>query len=397
MAETIVIVDTLRSWIADAYELWWRQGADHVRGGFHERLHQDGSPTDEPRRSRLHPRQMFAFSHAARLGWRGSSAQAVEHALQFFVAHYRRTDGMYRSLVAPSGAALSDDVVLYDQAFALLGLASAYSTVGHQRPRELAADLHDRLRERLAHASIGFHESFARDRPLSSNSHMHLLEASLAWLELDADDRWPRLAQELIDLALRHLIDSRSGAVVEFFDDDWRPTQLGRQGIIDPGHQFEWAWLLLRYYARGGDTRLVSAALRLIEIGETHGVDRSRCAVIAELNTDFGARHTNARLWSQCERLKAACIALETTGESRFSAIALEAAQTLVGYLETPLRGLWRDCLDDSGAFIEEAAPASSFYHIVCAVLEITRVAPLFSPPPGSPTDCRPAGVESAC
>jgi mannose-6-phosphate isomerase len=179
----------LREWIAKAYELWWRNGADHVRGGFHERLHQDGSPVYEPRRARVHPRQAFAYAHAARLGWAGPSARAVEHALTYFINRYRRDDGFFRALVSPEGEILDESVVLYDQAFALLGLAAGHAALRDVYWREAAFALHDAVRARLGHPGIGFYESTDRTAPLSSNSHMHLLEASLAWAELDGDPR----------------------------------------------------------------------------------------------------------------------------------------------------------------------------------------------------------------
>jgi mannose-6-phosphate isomerase len=40
-------------------------------------------------------------------------------------------------------------------------------------------------------------------------------------------------------------------------------------------------------------------------------------------------------------------------------------------YLDTPVPGLWWDRLNADGTFVEEAAPASSFYHIVCALNEL--------------------------
>lgn len=370
MADLTDVARTLESWIVDAYDLWWARGADHSNGGFHERLNQDGSPTHEARRARLHPRQMFAYSHAAKLGWGGPSTTAVEHGLKFFLAHYRRSDGLFRALVAPQGDALSDTVLLYDQAFALLGLAAADATLADETPRQIARELHDLLRSRFAHRSIGFEETLARDTPLSANSHMHLLEASLAWIERDGSACWSDLAAELVDLATARVIDWRSGAVIETFGPDWQPIT-GDVSSVEPGHQFEWAWLLLRCHARGERKDLLQPALRLIEIGETHGVDRARHAVIAALDHGLRVRDANARLWPQCERIKAARMAFATTGDERYQEIALESAQTLLRYLETPVRGLWRDRLDHSGAFIEEPAPASSFYHIVGAVLEL--------------------------
>jgi mannose-6-phosphate isomerase len=37
------------------------------------------------------------------------------------------------------------------------------------------------------------------------------------------------------------------------------------------------------------------------------------------------------------------------------------------------VKGLWRDRLNSDGTFVQEPAPASSFYHIVCAILEVDR------------------------
>jgi mannose/cellobiose epimerase-like protein (N-acyl-D-glucosamine 2-epimerase family) len=372
MVELTQLARTLRSWIVEAYDIWWRHGADHERGGFHERLHHDLTSTGEPRRSRLHPRQAFAYSHAPRLRWAGPSALAVEHALRFFMTHYRREDGLFRALVSPEGERLNDDVVLYDQAFALLGLASGYATLRKERWRDTGIELYDTLRARLAHPAVGFGERFAQAEPLSSNSHMHLLEAALAWSELDEDARWRNLTEELVELAMTRLIDARTGALPESFTADWRPQP---DWVVEPGHQFEWAWLLLRFNAPRNDARIERAALRLIEIGEAHGVHRKRRAAIASLGSEYSVRDPHARLWSQCERIKAACSAHALTDEARYEAMALEATETLVTYLATPTRGLWRDRLDARGAFIEEPAPASALYHLVGAVMELSRLA----------------------
>ena len=53
---------------------------------------------------------------------------------------------------------------------------------------------------------------------------------------------------------------------------------------------------------------------------------------------------------------------------------AENAAQAILRYLDVPRRGLWRDRLDPAGAFIEEAVPASSFYHLVLAIREMDAV-----------------------
>ena len=80
----------LSGWLCDAaYPLWATRGVD-PRGGFNERLAQDGEPLAEPRRSRVNPRQAYCYAMAPTLGWRGDSATLVKHGLDYWYARYRR-------------------------------------------------------------------------------------------------------------------------------------------------------------------------------------------------------------------------------------------------------------------------------------------------------------------
>jgi mannose-6-phosphate isomerase len=53
----------------------------------------------------------------------------------------------------------------------------------------------------------------------------------------------------------------------------------------------------------------------------------------------------------------------------------VKAFDVLMTYCDTPVRGLWRDRRLADGSFVEEAAPASSFYHAALAMAELIRVA----------------------
>ncbi len=90
---------------------------------------------------------------------------------------------------------------------------------------------------------------------------------------------------------------------------------------------------------------------------------------------DYSPHDAGARLWPQTERLKAASIAARLTGEARYFTMAVSAAEGLMRYLDTPIAGLWRDRIDVDGKVVDEPAPASSFYHLVAAVGEISALA----------------------
>lgn len=361
----------LKAWLeGDAFPLWWNVGVDRRHGGFHERLDERGTPLNEPRRARLHPRQMFAFGLADAFGGAGMTGIAVEHGLKFFLKHYFRADGFVRALVAYDGRTLSDDVVLYDQAFALLGLASAFDELHDFELRERARGLLELVQRRLFHPVGGYLESLANERALSSNSHMHLLEAALAWIALDAEPRWSRLAADIVELALSKFRAAGNGPIREFFVDDWRPADGLRGDIVEPGHQFEWGWLLLRWDALVSHPQAREAALALITWAEAHGVDPRRDVAINGILADGVVHDARARLWPQTERLKASLAAFETTLQPAYLDNATRAATALQRYLHTRVPGLWYDTLQSDDTFVDEPAPASSFYHLVGAICE---------------------------
>jgi mannose-6-phosphate isomerase len=195
----------------------------------------------------------------------------------------------------------------------------------------------------------------------------------LAWNDVDDDPAWRALADEIAQLALSKFIQAESGQLREFFDLDWNAAPGVEGRICEPGHQFEWGWLLLRWGKLAGRPDATAAALRMIDDAETKGVDLARGVAINALLDDFSIHDNGARLWPQTERIKAAVLAAETTGDAKYWDMAAAGAEGLLAYLRTPIPGLWRDKYQPDETFVEEPAPASSFYHIVLGILEMDR------------------------
>src|SRR5258707_14205541 len=115
----------LVSWLLNAaYPIWSTRGIDSVHGGFQERLTLSGEPTDDARRARVQPRQIYAFSRAPAFGWTGDAAGAVTQGLSFFLTRYRRADGLFLTLVTQDGTPADDRAPLNDQAFAFLAFVT---------------------------------------------------------------------------------------------------------------------------------------------------------------------------------------------------------------------------------------------------------------------------------
>jgi mannose-6-phosphate isomerase len=298
----------------------------------------------------------------------------VRHALDFFRAHYFRRDGLVRAVVDVHGGAINETALLYDQAFALLGFAAAYAKLRDPSLREAAQTLRHEIIGALFHGR-GFDETLDRAPPLLSNSHMHLLEACLAWRELDGG--WDDIAANIVALAFDRFLDERIHAITEFFTRDWTPIAGEHGRIVEPGHQFEWAWLLLRWAAVTSQPEIARRALQLVDTSELHVHDRRQVAMNSLVihGASLIVRDANARLWPQTERIKANLLAAQMTGDTRYVGGAVRALQTLRRYLEVPTAGLWRDTMGADGTFVIEPSPASSFYHIVCATQECERYA----------------------
>jgi mannose-6-phosphate isomerase len=366
----------LTGWLTDsAYPLWARNGIDAGNGGFIETLAQNGQGLPHPRRARIHPRQIYAFAQAPSFGWRGDVPGILRRGTEYFVRHYQRPDGLFRTLAGVDGSPLDERAVLYDQAFALLGWSAAGAALGgiepfEQRAIALRQAIETGFRAAPDGGPAAYRSHETAEGPFESNPHMHLLEACLAWAEIGRDPGWTGWVRNLVDLALQRFIHPATGALHEFFAADWQPAPGVAGHIIEPGHQFEWAWLFMRaqnHYP--GDLR--ATALRLIAIGEQSGV-HNQVAVNALLD-DFSVHDPNARFWPQTERLKAALSAARVTGESTHWAAAVAAAAALLPYLATPVPGLWLDVQLPTGELVDSPAPASTFYHLVGAIVALDR------------------------
>ena len=188
------------------------------------------------------------------------------------------------------------------------------------------------------------------DGLLRANPMMHLFEAVQAWAAVGEDRGWRVLADRIAQSAVAYLVNPDTGALVELADADWRALP---DADVEPGHQFEWGWLLMRHLGESLHAR------RLIEIGETHGVEQG--VAFFSLDQTLQPRDRSARLWSQTERLHAHTAVENWEG-------VLKGAAGLQRYLDVPVQGLWRDRLLPDGTFVDEPAPGSSLYHIVSAV-----------------------------
>ncbi len=360
----------LLDWLlTDAAPLWLGAGLNRADRAFVESIAQSGAPCEGPTRTLVQARQIYSAVTLGRLGAGPVWREAVEIGLARLFGPARRADGAFVFRTTLAGAVEDGRIDLYTQAFVLFALAHAYGAL--DRPRQLraaAGALLDWLDAHLAHPAGGYGETRPAAAPLRSNPHMHLFEAALAWMEVDDDPRWSALADRLARLARLRFIEGETGVLREYFDLAWEPASGPAGAIVEPGHQFEWAWLLTRWSLVSGAAQAAALTERLYRFATDKGLCPQRGTAYLSVDPSGAPIDAVSRLWPQTERIKAAV----TRPEPDWAA-AVAAHAALERFLDTPVRGLWRDKLTPEGGWIDQPAPASSFYHIVCAAAEFAR------------------------
>jgi mannose/cellobiose epimerase-like protein (N-acyl-D-glucosamine 2-epimerase family) len=358
--------------IEHSLPLWSSEGWDRSRGGFVERLDLAGRADDlAPRRVRVQARQIYCFAKAAEIGWYPQGGEVAIKGLEYLLAKARSPDGRpgFVHLLDPDGAVLNPLRDAYDHAFVLLALSSAYQLSGDAQIRDEIESLVAFLDTDMRSPHGGFIEGIPASLPRRQNPQMHLFEAMIATFDATRDPVYQNRAGDLFALFVANLYDAKRQALGEYFEEDWSKIE---PLIVEPGHQAEWVWLLKGFERITGcptgryRAQLLSSALRYR--------DGATGCLIDEGDAEGNIRKFTRRLWPQTEVAKA-FIAQAEAGEPGAAAEALEALVRLYQcYLRHPVPGGWYDQFDRDNRSLVDTIPASSFYHIICAVAEAERV-----------------------
>ena len=366
-----------KAWLFEhAFPIWWRRGFDPATRTFHERMELNGEPAVLNRRIRVQARQTFAYAVAGALGWDGEWREAVSAGADVLMRAGIQQQGGTNYLLDTAGQVSDRRRDLYDLAFVVLALSSAARALG-ARPDLIAAaeGLVSWAESNWSAPNGGFLEGeIVSSPPRRQNPHMHMLEALLALYEASGNEAHLARANTIAELFRKRFFDAHHGALPEYFDKDWRPLPGVEGRIAEPGHQFEWSWLLDRCRKLGGENNS-QIAERLRVHAEAYGVDWSTQVTYDEVFVEGMVRARSSRFWPHTERIKANIVRYENTRDPRAARAAVDAFDMLMTYCNVPVQGLWHDRRRPEGEFVEEAAPASSFYHATLALSELIRVA----------------------
>jgi mannose-6-phosphate isomerase len=249
----------------------------------------------------------------------------------------------------------------YAHAFVLFSIAALYRINSDAKLLQLADRIIRFIERRLADPEHGgLFDALPAPAEKRQNPHMHLLEAYL-FLERAAPGRgYVERAAQLVTLFRRHFF--KGGLLLEYFQPDWAIAQ---RAAWEPGHHFEWVWLLGEYAALAGDD--LGAEMAALYNGATkHGLS-AEGFIVDELSPDLVPLKTSRRVWPHTEAIKAAATRHALGDADAHGFAESMAAGLLSHFLNRPFPGGWVDHLNANGVPLVDYVPASSLYHLTLA------------------------------
>jgi mannose/cellobiose epimerase-like protein (N-acyl-D-glucosamine 2-epimerase family) len=299
-------------------------------------------------------RQLFVFAQAG----------ADEHAQRLFdsLVHYFQDNarGGWLYSVDPQGAPLDTTKDLYTHAFVVFACAEYGARSGNRDAFDIVHRTSSIIEERFAvrgehlrglyHAALNADFSTVTGTPLQ-NPLMHLTEAWLAAAQATGDAAFDTALERLCNAIAHAFVHAPTGCIAELpigSADNW----------LEPGHQFEWFWLVRQAGARLKRTGLDESLARAFLFAQQRGVDSGNGSVALALDEQGAMRDATQRIWAQSEYLRA--LAVHPDANVR-AALPRQIARFSERFLRP--QG-WFECKTVDGDVARDDMPSTTPYHL---------------------------------
>jgi mannose/cellobiose epimerase-like protein (N-acyl-D-glucosamine 2-epimerase family) len=371
-------VTKVRHWMFEvAIPTWVNICIDPVLGGPVETFLLDGkTPSNQSfRRTRVNARQIYTMCHASMLGVADALPIAEELFAYLLDRCWQGPHKGWAKTITPEGAILDPTPDFYDFAFCLFGLGWLYRATGNTDALKLAHQTLDILEQKFRHPSgKGFHNQLPPTLPRQQNPHMHLMEAALVLAQASGEARFRDLADEMAQLFYRSFFLNRISILPEFFTEELTPLIESGLNRLEPGHHFEWAWILSQHQLLTGQNHEVIVQA-LVKVAEKYGVDPNTQLTYNRLDHNLAPIDRGSRTWPNTERIKGWLGLYELTGISPWESVEKCCNALFSHHLSQKAPpGMWVDAFDHAARPKSSDIPASTFYHLFLAFSEVLRL-----------------------
>lgn len=358
-------------------------------GGFFHYFKDDGRVYDVGHRH-LVSSTRFVFNYSVAFREFGDAAylEALRHGLRYLREAHRDPKGGGYAWTIRDHKPEDRTNHCYGAAFVLLAYASALQA-GVDEARGWMDETWELLERRYWEAEAGLYRDEATPDWVFSgyrgqNANMHMCEAMLAAFEASADRRYLDRAHLLADHMTRRQAAKAGGLVWEHYDQHWEvdweyhkddPKHLFRPWGFQPGHQTEWAKLLLILERHRPEAWFLPMARRLFDTAWTRAWDGEYGGLCYGFAPDGTVCDGDKYFWVQAESLAAAALLALRSGEAsyweKYGRLWAYAWEHLVDHRH----GAWYRILTrDNRKYSDEKSPAGKVdYHTLGACYEVLR------------------------
>jgi len=332
---------------------WITRSPDAEAGGFLTYFDREGKATGETTKTFLMQiRMLYTMASAHRAGFGGGACAALaESGAKFLLDHY--WDDVHDGWVWIAdrhGRPTVLDKVGYGQVFAMYAFSEYALATGDPCGRDAALRTYSAICRHMADTRHGgFFELMEPDwRPKppgraggdrkSMDVHMHLMEALTRLFEMTGSPTHRRRLREAIDLILTRMLHADSGLGYMQFAPDFTPleailfeTEWGRDAepeggpahpldMTSPGHNVEFAWLLLHAADVLGEPRETYAEVvrKICDHCIEFGLDEELGGVYADVPRARAPEKTEKQFWQQAEVLIGMLDATALLGDEKY-------------------------------------------------------------------------------
>ncbi|TBR43203.1 phosphoheptose isomerase [Marinomonas agarivorans] len=326
-------------------------------------------------------RQLYTFSHAYLLTKDPKWLAVLKPLYSFIVENYvisltehdiagskSNTKIRWRFSLDDNLAPLDDSSDAYALAFVLLSFSFYYQVTQDESAISYIEQTDSFLNTYMSSEQGGFYETYPVDKSMlrRQNPHMHLLEGYIAAYQVLKKSKYKDRIIALLELLKTHFFDATSQSLIEFFNNNWQPDQ--KEGHkIEPGHHFEWVWLLHQAYKIHDDESYLSIASHLWEKACEEGFD-PKGGIYNQIHAHLnGVIDREKRIWPITEYIKAICVQCdhETSLKRLKGALDFMFEHYLLD------DGSWNEYLDGGNQAKDYPLPGTTSYHIFLGFAEL--------------------------
>lgn len=352
-------------------ENWANYGINTKYGFSYESMNHDWSVNSVGRlRLLTQCRQLYTFSRASQIQTK-PVWQAKLQPLFNFITSYFFKEGRWIFSLNEDLSVQQSQTDTYTLAFVLLSFSHYYQVTQNKEALSYIDKTHRFLISNMQATTGGFYESYPIDtnQTRRQNPHMHLLEGYIAAYNTTKNEDYKKALNLILPLIKERFYDKKTGTLREFFYSDWTiESRIGHQ--VEPGHHFEWVWLLHEAYKITPDTKLTDLAQNLWITATRHGMAVNG-GIYNQIDGDtYQAIDKAKRIWPITEYLKAiTAIPIERNEKVR----RIESALSFLNDHYFQENGVWNEYLNEDNSPRNYPLPGTSSYHIFLGLVEVIR------------------------